>query len=449
MKDSALKILIVSKGEKPQEQGQEVEPSSEKRVLRLRRVEREQINPVRLRLDGLIESEHLARLIWEVVRQLDLTEFSQELVVVEGGPGRSACDPQILISLWLYATSQGVNSGRELDKLCVENIAYIWICGGVSLNYHTLSDFRTKNDLALDNLMTQVLAILENACLVEFHHVAQDGIRVRASAGASSFRRQPSLENSLEQAKELVEKVKSSKDEQVTTGQQAARERAAKERVERVEEALKQMPSAKAAKKKGEEDKARVSTTDPEARVMKMANGGFNPAYNIQLAADTAKQVIVGVEVTNIGSDMSQAPAMVEQVQERCEHLPSQWLMDGGFANHEAIEKVEAAGPQVLAPVQKPKDSSLDPHQPREQDSPVIAQWRKRMAEQETKQTYKLRASTIECVNAQARCRHGLTQLRVRGRIKVRCVALWVAITHNLLIFLREVRLQPFTSLPT
>jgi hypothetical protein len=293
--------------------------------------------------------------------------------------------------------------------------------------------------------MTQVLGRLQHAGLVEFEHVAQDGIRVRASAGAASFRRQGTLDKALAQARELVARVQADRqepdDQVVTPRQRAARERAARERLERVEAALAEMPAARAAKKKGEEDKARVSTTDAQARVMKMADGGFRPAYNLQLAGDTAHQVIVGVEVTSAGSDREQAPGMVAQVQERCGQLPQQWLMDGGFASHVAIEQVEAAGPQVLAPVPKPKDEQRDPHQPCPRDHAVIAAWRMRMGEEASQATYKLRAATIECINAQARCRHGLTQLRLRGRAKARCAGLWMAITHNLLIFLREVGL--------
>jgi transposase len=433
---------------KTEEQNEPSDPNSKEGILRLRRAEREQVNPVGMRLEGLLESDHLARLLWEAVTELDLSEFSEELVVIEGGRGRSAADPQIMVCLWLYGTSQGVNSARELDRLCVEHLAYIWICGGVSMNYHTLSDFRTKQAEGLDNLMTQVLGRLQHAALVEFDHIAQDGLRVRASAGTSSFHREATLEKSLEQARELIEKVKAGSDEAQSARQQAARERAARERKQRLEAALAEMPDARAAKRKDKKEQARVSTTDPESRVMKMANGGYNPAYNIQLAADTSNQVIVGVFVSNVGSDMSQAPAMVEQALERCGQLPDTWLMDGGFASQASIEKVQAAGPQVLAPVQKLKDQTRDPYQPHPQDSPVIADWRKRMGEEEAKQTYRLRASTIECVNAQARCRHGLSLLRVRGRLKVGCVALWMAITHNLLILLREVGLQPLCSVP-
>ena len=413
--------------------------------LRLRRVNRDQVAPVPALLDALLPGDHLARLLWAVVERLDLSAFYEGLVVVEGGPGRAAADPKILVALWLYATSQGVTSARALNRLCVEHLAYVWLCGGVTMNYHTLSDFRVEHGAELDRLMTEVLGRLHHGGLIEFEHVAQDGIRVRASAGAASFRRQPTLEKCLTEAKEFLAALPSEDrpgdddDEDRPSGRkQAARERAARERVERIEAALAEMPEARAAKPKKEQDRARVSTTDPEARVMKMADGGFRPAYNFQFAADTANRVVVGVEVTNVGSDMAQAPAMVEQVEERCdERLPEDWLMDGGFASRSSIEEVEARGVQVFAPVQVPKDPGRDPYQPLPGDPPAVGDWRVRMGTEEAKETYRLRASTIELVNAQARTWHGLTQLRVRGLAKARCVALWVAITHNLLVGLR------------
>jgi hypothetical protein len=349
----------------------------------------------------------------------------------------------VLVTLWLYATSQGVTSARALARLCVEHVASIWICGGMSVNYHTLSDFRVAHTDALDGLMTQVLGRLHHAGLVEFDHVAQDGVRVRASAGAASFHRQATLEQALAEAEALLAALPAGAgppdDEPPTARQQAARERAARERAERVRAALAALPAAPAAKDPAKRGEARVSETDPEARVMKMADGGFRPAYNVQLAADTAHRVIVGVGVSASGSDMGQAPAMIGQVQQRLGALPADWLMDGGFAGQRAIEAVAAAGVRVLAPVPQPR-TERDPHQPLSTDSPALAAWRERMGTDEAKATYRLRAATIEWVNAQARMRHGLTQVRVRGVGKVRCVALWVALAHNLTLLLTAPR---------
>lgn len=424
-------------------------------MARQRRAERERVGPVRLRranreqvvavpayLDALLPDDHLARLVWAAVERLDWSAFTADLVVVEGGPGRAAADPRILGALWLYATSQGVTSARALAQLCVEHLAYIWLCGGVSMNYHTLSDFRTAHRAALDQLMTEVLGCLRQAGLVEFTAVAQDGMRVRASAGAASFRRGPTLEQALSEARTFLAQVQAGgpdagPDGPPTPRERAARERAARERVARLEAALAALPAAQAAKPPTQQERARVSTTDAEARVMKMADGGFRPAYNVEFAADTAHRAIVGVDVTSSGSDQAQAPPMVAQVHERLGSLPPHWLVDGGFASHPAIEAVEAAGVEVIAPVPQPKAPTRDRFTPRAGDSEVIAAWRKRMGTEAAQALYGLRGQTSECVNAHAR-HHGLQQLRVRGLAKVQCVALWLAVTHNLLLWVRH-----------
>ena len=374
--------------------------------LRLRRANRDQVTPVPARLADLLPPDHLARLIWEALLRLDLTAFYEPIVVMEDGAGQAATDPQILAALWTFATSQGVTSARELDRLCVEHLAYIWLCGGVSMNYHTLSDFRIKHRPALDGLMTQVLGRLCHAGLVEFEHIVQDGIRVRASAGAASFHRQATLEKCLAAARTLLatlEAPSAAEAEQVTAREQAAQERAARERVERLEAALGEMPAAQAAKPVVERGEARVSSTDPQARVMKMPDGGFRPAYNVQFATDTAHLAITGVDVTNAGTDKAEMAPMVDQVQERCDQLPADWLMDGGFVSEAAIKTGADKQIRILAPVPEPKNPARDPALPLPTDSPALAAWRARMTTPEAKATYQFRAATSECVNAQAR----------------------------------------------
>ena len=195
----------------------------------------------------------------------------------------------------------------------------------------------------------------------------------------------------------------------------------------------------RAVKPTEERGEARVSSTDPEARVMKMADGGFRPAYNWEFVVDTARLVITGVEVINAGSDKAQTLPMLAEDQRRCGRLAHDWLMDGGLVTLSAIEAAEVERHvRVLAPVPEPKDETRDRYTPRPSDSPAVAAWRQRMGTDEAKDTYKLRAATVECVNAQARTSHGVYQVRVRGRAKVRCGALWVALTHNLLIWIRD-----------
>jgi transposase len=418
------------------------ETDSELRRLRLRQANRHDVVPVPARLEDLIAQDHLARLIWEVVGRLDLSPFYARLKVFEGEPGAPAIDPKILITLWLYAISQGVSSAREIDDLRVTHIAYIWICGGVYLNYHTISDFRTDYEQELDELMTQVVKQLDAAGLVELSTQGQDGMRVRASAGAASFRRQPTLEKALEQAQSQeaeVEQMGQVEDDPRTAAQKAAQERAARERVARLEAALEEMPAARAAKKPEERDKARVSSTDPEARVMKMPDGGYRPAYNWQFSVELTNFVITGVDVTNIGSDKAQMEPMVEQVVERTDQLLKNWLVDGGFVKFTAIEALAVMGVAVFGPVPEPRGEDRDRYAPSPTDSDVIAEWRQRMGTEEGKATYKQR-SLVELPNAHARSRDGIQQVRVRGRRKVRCVALWVAITHNLLVWIRHLR---------
>ena len=404
---------------------------------RMQRPDRHQMAIRMLALDGLLPEDHQARLVWQYVDGLDMRPLYDLIRAVEGHAGRTPIDPKILMALWLYATLDGVGSARQLAHLCEEHVAYQWICGGVSVNHHTLSDFRTAHVEFLDQLLTDSVAVLMHQDLVTLHRVAQDGMRVRANAGASSFRRRKTLEECHSEARQQVDSLR--EELQADPGasskrQKAARQRAARERADRIRQALDEMPKAESKKKAGEKDTARVSTTDPEARVMKMADGGFRPAYNVEIATDTASQVITGVDVVNTGSDQGQMPPMVQQHHDRYDQTPEETLVDGGFAKHEDIEQVSSGEDRtvVYAPVQKPKKDDRDPHERRPGDSEAIGQWRTRMGTSEAKEIYKDRASTAECVNAIARNR-GLQQFLVRGLQKVQAVVLWFALAHNLM----------------
>ena len=390
-----------------------------------------------MRLEDLLTPEHHARTIWQFVQGLDLTPLLAPIRAVEGGPGRSATDPHLLVALWLYATVEGIGSARALDWLCANHHGFRWLCGGVSVNYHSLSDFRVGQVEFLDDLLTHSVAVLLAEGLVDLNRVAQDGMRVRASAGAASFRRRPTLEHCLEEARTQVQRLRAELETDPAAAnrqQHQARARAARERAERIRNALERLPELEAKKKADAKGQARVSTTDPEATVMKMADGGFRPAYNVQFSTATASQIIVAVEVTTSGSDQGQLAPQVEQIEERFDQTPEEVLVDGGFAAHADIEAVSAPekGCTVYAPVPKPKKETTDRYAPHPGDSPAVAAWRQRMATAAAKQIYKLRAATAECVNALARQR-GLRQLTVRGRLKAKAIALWYAVAHNLL----------------
>jgi transposase len=399
---------------------------------RLRYANRSQMEMRMGALDHLLPEDHEARTVWAYVEGLDLTPLLQRIKAVAHVPGAAATDPRILIALWLYATLRGVGSARELDRRCdprTGEAAFQWLAGGVSLNYHTLADFRTAHVEFLDDLLTKSVATLRQEDLVTLERVTQDGVKVRASAGASSFRRKETLQRHLEEARQQVQALKAELDADPAAGQRR-RQRAARERAERVQRALDQVPQIEAQKKPKDRDQARASTTDADARVMKMADGGFRPAYNVQLGTDSATQIITGVDVTNSGGDQGKLAPMVEQHQERYEQAPAEMLADGGFVKKEDIE---AASPEtkIYAPVPPSKDPERDPHTPREDDSPAVAEWRTRMATDEAKAIYRERGKH-ECVNAIARNR-GMQQFRVRGLLKVKAVVLWFVLAHNLM----------------
>lgn len=404
---------------------------------RVQRPNRAQLELRSVDLEGLLPPDHRARVVWEFVEGLDLGPLYAAIKAVEGHAGRPPIDPAILMALWLYATVEGVGSARAVARLCEAHDAYRWLCGGVSVNYHTLADFRVAHGELLDRLLTTSVATLLAEGLVELTRVAQDGMRVRAWAGAASFRRRGRLEQCLAEAEAQVAALKAEleADPGATTRRQAAaRERAAAERRQRVAEALRQLPAVEAKKRAEEQAQARVSTTEPEARVMKMADGGFRPAWNVQFATDTGSQVIVGVAVSNAGSDAGQLGPMLEQLHGRYGRGPAEVLVDGGYATHDDLRGAAAAerGCTVYAPVPQPRAAGRDPYQPLPGDAPAIAAWRQRMGTAAAKTIYKERAATSECVNALARHR-GLTQFLVRGAEKVRAVALWTALAHTLL----------------
>jgi len=405
---------------------------------RLRLADRQQILPP-MPLDQLLESDHQARVVCDFCLGLDLAPLYDQIRSRRGGPGHPAIDPRLCVALWLYATLEGVGSARALTWLCQHHNAFRWLIGGVSVNHHSLADFRVTHVEELDQLLTHSVAVLREQDLVDLNRVAHDGMRVRASAGAASFRRRATLEECLQEAQDQVARLKEELDDDPAAPSRrhaAARERAARERLERVQQALQRLPELEAKKKADDKANARASTTDPEATVMKMADGGFRPAYNVQFAADCGSQVIVGVTVLTAGSDMGQLTPMAEQIHERFGEHPGEMLADGGFAAHQDIEAAQQQGCAAYVPVPKPKDPQQDRYAPHPGDSAAVVQWRARMATAAAQAIYKERAATAECVNAQARNR-GLVRLAVRGLRKVKAIALWFAVAHNVVCGMR------------
>jgi transposase len=405
--------------------------------------------------DDLVSANHAVRMVMAVVETLDLSRFHEPIKARAGQAGRDATDPQLLVGLWLYACTRGIGSARELARRCEDSAAFRWLCGGVTVNHRLLSDFRTDHASALDGLFTQVIASLVDKDIVQVSRVSQDGVRVRVSAGAASFRREERLQSLLEQARQHVQQLRAQVDSPahaaLSERQRGARKRAAAEKLERLQQAIAQLPQlkqrqAEAARRAGHGEigdqirarQPRVSTSDAEARVMKMPNGGFNPAVNVQLAADTESRAILAVEVTNEGSDNAGLSApMRRQVEQRTGGKVQQQLIDGGYMRKDDIEAAHAQGVELFVPP-KPAWGARNQGrelEPKRGDSEAVLAWKQRMATEEGKEIYKERAATSETVNADLRSYRGLTQLTVRGLEKIKCVALWCALAYNLMHF--------------
>lgn len=396
---------------------------------------RDQVKMEALSLDDLVDPDHLARDVWHYVCAMDLGELYDAIRSREGSAGAPCFDPRVLLCLWLYATMDGVGSARRLCELVAEHVVYRWIAGDNRINYHTLASFRSSNEALLDRLLTASLATLAQEGLIDLANatLAHDGVRVRASAGADSLRRRKSLEELLAQAKARVEELKKGgENDPPPTRGEAARQRAARERVERLENALRTMQTIEQdARQRTDRPKQerRISTTDPDATKMRMANGGMNVAHNIQFTVETATRTITGVRIATYGSDTGTLLPAMREHHARANGLPKRVLADGGFFKYSDIAELERGGCEVLMPDKYAgsKSSALIA----KADRSIIKQWREKMATEAAKKDYVLRSSTVEYANARVR-HQGLRQLTVRGRNKVRSIALLHAIAHNI-----------------
>jgi transposase len=396
-------------------------------------------------LDQRLDLDHLARVVWNITEGLDLSPLYDRIGTVEGVAGRNPSDPQVLFALWLYAAMDKVGSARRLERLCREHRAYEWLRGGVAVNHHMLADFRVQHGELLDQLQADSIAGLVAEGLISLETVAQDGMRVRANAGAGSFRRRPTLEEAQRQAKEYLDQLETVEADDAddpaaepTPRQKAARERAARERLEHVEkalEAVEQIAEQREARKKGDGAGARASTTDPEARKMKMADGGYRPAFNVEMATDAGSGIIVAMDVINEGSDAGQMKPMVDQIEKNAGRRPENLLTDGGFSTLADIEATEQAGTTVYTPVkeeEKQKAAGKDPFAAKPGDSPIIAAWRARMGTEPAQELYRLRGQTAELPNAHLR-NQGVYQVGVRGVAKVKAALYWHVLILNLM----------------
>ena len=334
-------------------------------AVRLWEPEREAIELRAMCLDSLIGADHPARLIWAYVLRVDLRELEKLIKAREGVAGHPAITPRLLLGLWLYATSEGVVSARLLARLCERDDVYRWFCGGVGVNHRTLSEFRVDHRSLLNRLLAQSVTALAAEGLIDLDMLAQDGVRVRASAGAASFRRRARLEQRITEVTAILAELAKEVESDPTQNEQRVRQRRtqrAAERLSRLEAAVAKVAEIEAQQPKSKPKEStpqaappddgeppgtkdakrpkepRASTTDPEARVVKMADGGFRPAYNMQVASVAGEQIVVAVEVSTSSSDRGLARPMIEKIEATYGELPNQHLVDGGYSKNDDIE---------------------------------------------------------------------------------------------------------------
>jgi len=481
------------------------ENSAHKEPL-IRYVNRRQMSWRAVDIERLIDEEHLARAIWALVGRLDLSAFYAGIAssAVEGG--RPAFDPQLLISLWVYAYSQGIGSAREMARRCEYDPAFQWLTGLFEVNYHTLADFRVEKQQELDELFTQVLATLSKEGLITLKQVMQDGTKMRALASGQSFQHEETIREHLERAQQHVQEMGDPRNEELSPRVREARRRAREQQQQRLEKALQELQKLRQHKPSSAKKENKVSVTDPQARFMKQSDGGLAPSYNVQISTDAAQGMVVAVEVTTAASDSAQLLPALERIEQRLKQKPQQIVADGGYTTHEVIKQMaerqtdflgnlgrDLKGSGRTAPHQLPPKAFLyDPETkrlrcpegkwlgpqgrwyqesgtiyhryeakaedclpcPRKpqccpnnqrrgrsvmhlEESSLVMAFRQKMASVEARQQYRQRARVAEFCHAWIKCKLGLRQFHVRGRIKARAEALWACFTYNLQQWIR------------
>lgn len=421
--------------------------------IRIRQAERRQAGFELVDLESLVVEDHPVRAVWSFVEELDLDVFYDRIKARGETPGRPATDPRILLALWLYATADGIGSARALARLCEHHTIYRWICGGVGVNHTMLSEFRLESGEFLDRLLTSSLAALMKEGLITLEEVITDGTKIRAAASRSSMRRRQTLSELEEKARARVAELKQELEADSAAGDRRLSKRrlsAAEDRARRVAAALAKYPAAATQEtdqtegdeppgegKSGKGPKQqRVSTTDPDAPLMKMADGAVRAAYNVQVAS--ACGFVVAIEPTQRRNDRGLAPAVLAQVEQRCGKLPDRLLADIGAMTAADIVTIAQAHPsvQVFSPPPARKEASTAQSKARYDrnraaDPQCLKQWRARMDSAEGAAVYRRRSNT-EHVHARMKNR-GFGRMVLRGLDKVRIACLLHAVTHNMM----------------
>src|SRR5215472_1756441 len=324
---------------------------------RVKPVDRSQLSWQMLDVERLIEPDHPARAIWELMGRLKLDGFYAPIEAMEGVAGRTPWDPRLLVSLWIYAYSRGISSAREIARRCTYEPAFQWLCALEEINHHTLSDFRVNHDASLREIFVQVLGVLSSEGLVSLERVMHDGTRIKANAGADSFRREERLKEHLEAAGKQIEAMGDARQEEPKR-KRAAQERALRERQQRLEQALEEVQKVRQVKRAPDKEQARASQSDPQSRIMKQSDGGYAPSYNVQLSTEASNRIIVASNVSQSGSDFIHLIGAVAQVEQNLGRKPAQVVVDGGFTSRENIVALSEQGVDMVGSLPGPNLSS-------------------------------------------------------------------------------------------
>src|SRR5882762_7475091 len=469
----------------PVREGETVEEPAK----RLKPIDRSQTMLRPIDVEKLVDEDHVVRGIWSMVKRLDMGRLEKRIKAVEGRAGQSSLDPRLLTSLWIYATSLGVSSARELSRMCNYEPGCQWLTGMEAVNYHTLADFRVEDKEALDEMFVEVLGLLSAEGLVELTRVMQDGTKVKAQASGRSFRREDRIRKHLELARQQVEAMGSPDSEELTQQAIRARQRASREKQQRLEQALQELEELQKSRPESEKDKVRVSETDPQARVMKQSDGGFAPSYNVQISTEASHGIIVAVETTQAGNDYDQLTEGIQRVEANTGQTPAQMVVDGGYIKNGNIEVTAKRGVDLFGPefypdkfrydpvtdtFKCPADKTLQRKQARQcegrieyhyralesdcaacpfrdqccpknatrgivrrEDSEAVKAFRAKMQTDEAKQIYRTRAQVAEFPNAWIKEKLGLRRFRLKGLSKVRIEAVWACLTYNIQQWIR------------
>ena len=416
-------------------------------TLRLRLIDRHR--PLTGTLDESIDDDAEVRIVEAFVQRLDCSALDAKVQSRIGQPGAPAFDPRLLLTLCLYGVIRGIFSFRELSAACERDRDFVWLCGGPAPNYHTLSTFFSEHEAFLDGVMTEILAALREQGLVTYAELTVDGRKVPANANKETMHRVGTLTKHHEEAKERVRRLQEERDAKGGDGsrRQAAKRRAAEDRLGRLDAAVAVLKTRTREREEGRGDPAetRVSETDADARKMKMSDGGFRPAFNVQTVTETGSGLIVAVDVVDQACDNGLLESMVDQAEQRTEMKAKRVLVDAGYMSVEDVEKLEKSGTEVFMPVKnakKEQEAGRDPYTPKRRDSRYVAQWRQRMGLETSRELYKRRAPVAEGAHAQQSNR-GFKRIRLRGLEKTRTESLWHAVAHNFRIMVAKNWLAP------